>query len=111
MAKRPPYITIYPVIIPLPSLSCSSRITAKLERCGTSSHLSEHCIPHSRYLGHTDWDESEVAAAVAPGMMLVVLTMQRMLKMMLEMMDQLLGMLERPVEMLEVVKEQQVRNS
>lgn len=41
------------------------------------------------------------------GMILVVLTMLRML----EMMGQLLGMLERPVEMLEVVKEHQVRNS
>lgn len=102
------------------------------ERCEASSRLSEqaeippqkHCIPHSgnlwptpvcsRFLGHTGWDESKVAAAVAQGMMLgmlVVLTMLRMLEMMLEIMNQLLGMLERPVEMLEVMKEQQVGDS
>lgn len=42
-----------------------------------------------------------MAAAVAQGMvlgMLVVLTMLRMLDTVLEVMDQLLGMLERPVE-------------
>lgn len=65
MAERLPYITIYPVIVPPSSLSSSSHITTKLERYGSSSQLSEHCIPHSRnlwsapvcsrYLEHTDW--------------------------------------------------------
>lgn len=49
--------------IPVPA--CLALTTWDLERYGSSSQLSEHCIPHSRnlwsapvcsrYLEHTDW--------------------------------------------------------
>lgn len=55
----------------------------------------------SRYLRHEGWVESDVAAAVAQRMvlgMLLVQTMLRMLETVLEVMDRLLRMLERPVE-------------
>lgn len=48
------------------------------------------------------WDASDAPAAVAQGKVLGMLA--RILKMLLELMDRMLGVLGRPVEKLEVVK-------